>query len=272
MSGTNEPPYTLPPDHLLLDLFNMPIVQPYAISEPFSTAGKINMNSQIVPFGYIVRNTGIQAVLKAVKVTAIPASAAGNYKELPTIGSIAPGETAAQDIHYDIDPDQTYQGFLQRFNNNDIFRSASEICSIYLVPSSSPSSENKAPGSPTYSTVASWWSNYPLTGKNLRESPYNMIYPRLTTKSNSYTVHFRVQSLRQVPGRSSWAQWNEGTDQVVGEYRGSRLIERYIDPSESLPDFANVQAYPLNGPSTNGTTSGILDNYYKFRIVQEKKF
>ena len=52
---------TSPHDHLLLDLFWMPIVEPYAISDRLSTAGKINMNYQIQPFTYIERSTGIQA-------------------------------------------------------------------------------------------------------------------------------------------------------------------------------------------------------------------
>ncbi len=37
----------------MMDLFNMPTVEPYAISEPFSTAGKVNMNYQILPYTYI---------------------------------------------------------------------------------------------------------------------------------------------------------------------------------------------------------------------------
>jgi hypothetical protein len=32
-----------PADHLMLDLFNLPVVEPYAISEPFSTGGKVNL-------------------------------------------------------------------------------------------------------------------------------------------------------------------------------------------------------------------------------------
>ncbi len=53
-----------PPDHYLLDLFNMPIVEPYAISEPLSEAGKINLNYQIVPFTYIHRATAVYAAMK----------------------------------------------------------------------------------------------------------------------------------------------------------------------------------------------------------------
>ncbi len=65
-----------PADHLLLDLFWMPVVEPYAISEPFSTAGKINMNYQIMPFTYITRETGVRAVLAAERMLAIPGKAA----------------------------------------------------------------------------------------------------------------------------------------------------------------------------------------------------
>ena len=37
---------TDPADYLLTDLFNLPVVEPYAISEPLSTSGRINMNYQ----------------------------------------------------------------------------------------------------------------------------------------------------------------------------------------------------------------------------------
>lgn len=37
-----------------------------------------------------------------------------------------------------------------------------------------------------------------LTGDNSRERPYATIYPRLTTKSNTYTVHMCVQPLKKV--------------------------------------------------------------------------
>ena len=30
-----------PPDHLIMDLFWMPVIEPYAISEPLATAGKL---------------------------------------------------------------------------------------------------------------------------------------------------------------------------------------------------------------------------------------
>ena len=53
-----------PRDHLFMDMFWMPVVQPYAISEPFETKGKINMNYQILPFTYITRATALHALLQ----------------------------------------------------------------------------------------------------------------------------------------------------------------------------------------------------------------
>ena len=117
----------------------------------------------------------------------------------------------------------------------------------------------------TNSAINNWWCGSPsatrksLTSDNIRESPYASIYPRLTTKSNSYTVHFRVQTLKKVPSTDP-TLWVEGKDQKLAEYRGYSLIERYIDPSNpTLPDFA-----------TNTTET--VDKYYKFRVVSTKKF
>ncbi|MCW0221140.1 MAG: hypothetical protein OJI67_22615, partial [Prosthecobacter sp.] len=101
-------------------------------------------------------------------------------------------------------------------------------------------------------------------GDNVREHPYATLYPRLTTKSNTYRVHYRVQALNQVTrsrGSSveAWASWEEGKDRVIAENRGSSIIERYVDPADpNLPDFA--------------TAGGNLDPYYRFRILSTTKF
>src|SRR5204863_7056320 len=78
-----------PPDHLVLDLFTVPVIEPYAISEPFSTAGKINLNYVLAPFGYakgdagkdlgttrdrsyIRRDTALRGALKSTFIMAVP--------------------------------------------------------------------------------------------------------------------------------------------------------------------------------------------------------
>ena len=84
INSTGLPSGTTPiaPDHLLMDFFWMPTVEPYAISQPFSSAGKINMNYGIMPFTYITRKTGMYAALANEKIAAVPntAATAKSYK------------------------------------------------------------------------------------------------------------------------------------------------------------------------------------------------
>jgi uncharacterized protein (TIGR02600 family) len=249
-AGSAHPGFQTIRDHVFLDFFTMPVVEPYAISEPFSTAGKVNLNYEIAPFNYIKRSTALRGVLKSTRVTAIPNRLATTYKT-------GAGSTV---FRQEIDADETLRGFEQRFSaaapaglyNGDSgpFRQASEICDMYLVPRGA-----------TLANMDTWWRDHSLTGDNARESPYNQIYARVTTKSNTYTIHMRVQALKKTPG-SNPAQWNENRDQVVSEFRGSTLIERYVDPSApNLPDFADTASALLN-----------LDDHYNFRVLETRRF
>lgn len=231
----------MPADHLLLDLFQMPVVEPYAISEPLSTAGKVNMNFQILPFDYIRRDTGIRAVLKAEKLISVRDADAAVYKGAAGITSTV--------FRQDLNIDETLKVFQQRFDAKDIFRSATEICELPLVPSGA-----------TLSSMSTYWNTRRLTGDNLRERPYATIYPRITTKSNTFTIHFRVQSLKKAPG-SAPGTWSETRDKVTGEYRGAQTIERYIDPNDSsMPDYAD----------SNTTTP--ISSFYRYRVLLAKQF
>ncbi len=228
-----------PMDHLMLDLFNMPVVEPYAISDPFSTAGKVNLNCQIVPFTYISRSTGLRAVLRSEQPMVLSSTDTRNYKRATNFGS----------KRNFIDLDETLKGVQSRFDSNDIFRSASEICSLYLVP------QGKA-----YANMGAFWTGNLLTGDNVRERPYANIYPRLTTKSNTYTVHYKVQTLKKLKMTAS-AQWIEGKDAVTSEYRGSSTFERYLDTGDtSIPDYATA---PNPVP---------IDVFYRFRTIETKQF
>ncbi len=257
-------PYTKPPDYLWLDLFTMPIVEPYAISEPFSTAGKVNMNYQIMPFSNITRSTAVRAVLKSTRITAIPQSVSTVTAATP---SYKDGSRSTYEYRYDINPDETtgtLRGFADRFKN-DIFRSAAEICSIYLVPKKATqlASEMRYPPGITepssYAATAAWWNDFLLTGDNVREQPYGDLYPRLTTKSNTYTVHYKVQTLKKLTSTPA-AQWVENKDQVTGEVRGSSTVERYIDLGNSaLPDFAT-------------DASASAEDFYKIHIISSTTF
>ncbi|MEI9894174.1 MAG: Verru_Chthon cassette protein A [Chthoniobacter sp.] len=240
-----------PPDYALLDLFWMPVVEPYAISEPFSSNGKVNMNYQIAPFTYITRANALHGVMLSEEMLAVPDSqvnaGSGPSAYNPNIfsdGVEATGAASYKAYSADltnlfstyqfrkkINVTETLKGFQQRFDAGQIFRSETEICSLSLIPE----------GETWKANFESWWDNYRLTGDNSREQPYAHLLPRLTTKSNTYTVHFRVQSLKKHPVTSDAeaALWDEARDAVTSEYRGSRTVERYIDPNdERIPNYA----------------------------------
>jgi uncharacterized protein (TIGR02600 family) len=254
------PPYTSPPDHAFLDLFTMPIVEPYPISEPFSTAGKVNMNYQIVPFTYVTRSTAMRAVLKATNLMAIPQTDGLIYKWQSDKSYIP------TNYRFTLNPDEqdgTLAGFEERFAKGDIFRSASEICDISLVPQQRVYTEDP-PLDVTYDMMPQWWQDYQLTGDNVREQPYGHIYPRITTKSNTYTVHVTAQSLKKVAGTPPDG-FVEDRDVVTGEFRGSYIIERYLDPnSDSLVDGTGQPTDELDPEGMVGP--------YKFRVVSTKRF
>jgi len=233
---------TDPKDHLWTDLFWMPVVEPYAISEPFSTAGKVNMNYQIVPFNYIRRATGLAAILRSEKIMAVPNGNAGNYKA--NVGTAS--------FRKPIDIPVTLSQFDARFAAGDVFRSASQICELHLVPTGQ-----------TVAGMSTFWDNNKLTGDNSRERSYTNILGRLTTKSNTYTVHYRVQSLKKSPATDA-GQWDESRDKITGEYRGSTTIERYINPNETtIPDYGSA-ADPLGEQG--------LGNFYKWRVINTRQF
>lgn len=266
------------PDHLLLDLFWMPVVEPYAISEPFSTAGKINMNYAIAPYSYISRKTGLVAALRSLQLLCIPGDleTAKRYKLLldPYATSIKlPDQTPVTHLlppdgqfRKPVNAQETLKYFDAKFASGEAYKSATEICDIPLVPQG---------GTPPYSyplAATFWQTTFPLSGDNTRERPYAHLYGRLTTKSNTFTVHYKVQVLRQRSGSPDFAVWQEGKDVVLSEYRGSTILERYIDPNDpDLPDFAtrtggNTTRFPNVEDRMN------MDNYYRIRTVATKRF
>lgn len=232
--------FVSPPDYLWMDLFTMPIVEPYAISEPFSTAGKINMNFQIVPFTYVTRSTGLRAVLAANRVSAVNLSSA----------------TASTMTRHPIHLNETLKQFQAKFDSNQIFKSASEICSMWLYPGNTTTSTTALATDTAGSSsgITAWWytiGDKSGTGDNLREQPYTALYQNLTTQANTYTIHVYVQALDQAPS---------GKLIVTGEYRGSYALERFLDPKDPrLPDFMNA-----TGPNAMG--------YYQFRVNNTTQF
>ncbi len=273
-TGTSHPGSQGLPDHIWLDYFQVPVIEPYAISEPFSTGGKVNMNYVIAPFGYakskvsggkttnpnttnprsyLRRDTALRGVLRSTFVMAVPSNTPeGAHAEAPV--KDAPTLT----LRYPIDLDKTLQEMEFRLNDQGsqipsrdttLFRSASEICDIDLYPLGGVGGDWNA-----------YWTKNSITGDNMRERPYTHIFPRLTTKSNVYTVHMRCQAIRKSSKTDAEAKvFDPKHDQVVSEYRGSATIERFIDPNDpALRDYDRE--------------SKKVDPYYRFRVVSTKHF
>jgi hypothetical protein len=239
-----------PPDHLWMDLFWMPVVEPYAISMPAATRGKINLNTQIVPFDYIKRNTAMHALMKAERVVAIPTNAGGKYKEQ---------NGGSDSWRSKIDAYETMKQWEDKFKENELFRSPTEICEMYLVP------EGETLGTRSgkdYPKMRKFWESNRLTGDNTKERPYANMQPRLTTKSNVFKVHMIVQTLRKA--RSTDAdKVDPEKDKPIGTWRGSALIERFIDPSDKkIPDY-------FNDPNM---TNQSLEKFYNYRVLHIKQF
>jgi len=233
-----------PPDHLLLDLFWMPVAEPYAISETFSTAGKVNMNYQMVPFTYIDRSTAVRAVMRGTLIGAIPNNHPRGYRK-----SSEPGYNPQ--FSFAIEENETLTTFRNRFNSGGVFLTPSEITTVPLVPAGW-----------TWATLSQFWSQHQVTGENIRERPYTTLYPLLTTQSNVFNVHHRVQALRKRPG-SDPTIWDENSDSVITQLVGNKLIERFLDTNRTggIPDYALPASENLN-----------TADLYKIRVIAAKEF
>jgi uncharacterized protein (TIGR02600 family) len=240
----------LPPDHIWLDFFWMPIVEPYPISEPFATSGKVNLNYQMLPFSYIKRATALAAIFKSERVLAIPNNAGKKYKKSESNGS--------QGWHHKIDVWETLQQWEHKFEQGKVFRTATEVCEAFLYPQNEDVSWDE-----DSKNIRKWWDKHRFTGDNSLEQPYANIYPRVTTKSNTFKVYMTVQTLQKVRGTSA-SEFVSGVDQVTGEYRGSAVIERFLDPTDrDIPNYKNEKI-------ENKAKS--LEQFYRYRVVNVRQF
>ncbi|MGV3659951.1 MAG: Verru_Chthon cassette protein A [Prosthecobacter sp.] len=276
-----------PPDHLLMDFFWMPVIEPYAISAPGSTAGKINLNYQMAPFRHIQRATGLAAVMKSELVTAVAKTDAGVYLSQPS-GAPSGGalkwfwkedasSTGRKFWHRQIDIPATLKLFEERFSFGFNFISPAQICEMYLLPKRMNSADTLVPATwpqkmtdlmkVTGNSMGKFWADHAITAENLKERPYANIYPRVTTRSNTFQVHMRVQSLKKA--RSSDPEvFVPGVDQVTSEYRGSAVVERYLDLNDPALDTSAKLDYASGSPLAKEP----LDHLHRFRVIAQKRF
>jgi len=252
---------THPQDHYLLDLFWMPVVEPYAISEPFATAGKLNLNTQIVPFAYIDRKTALHALIGDEHMLAVPDKEAEVYKIWDHAYADYQVPTPPEGLRLPVHKEKTLEQLDAKFATGEIFRSATELCDLYIIPDTTNSPVSYP--QPDASSMESFWEDHSPTGDNSRERPYANLYPRVTTKSNVFRVHVRAQTVRKGRG-TPVDEFDPDRDTVVSEYRGSTVLGRHLDPNTpGIPDY-------LNDISAIGGES--LDRYYQFRVIHSKRF
>ncbi|MFZ4594167.1 MAG: Verru_Chthon cassette protein A, partial [Verrucomicrobiaceae bacterium] len=283
----------LPPaDHNILDLFWMPVVEPYAISDSFSTAGKVNMNFQMVPFSHITRATAMHAAMKGELITAVSAkdtnslSAAKGpnntliYKTFQNSNTVPRtywSETQNRQWHRQININETISHMKRRLNSavgvpasqQGLFRTASQICEVHLIPNTTRGAEPPVvglQGSALTSTMNTFWNENSITGDNTRERPYTNLYQKVTTRSNTFRVHFLAQTIRKARSLAP-NQVDERFDNVTAEYRGSSLLERFLDfTNKTSADYPNYGALPspFSAPS--------LESQYRYRVLETKQF
>ncbi len=118
-----------------------------------------------------------------------------------------------------------------------------------------------------------WYGDdFALVGDNLRERPYANIYGKLTTKSNTFTVHYWAQALTQTTSnlKSNPTVFDPArNDRIVAEQRGSMTFERYLDPSDTRFSSGPASKF-FENPGSNPDFH--LESYYKTRILCSKIF
>jgi|GEM_PF-648190 len=289
-AGDNHPGNRagVPKDHLLLDLFTMPVVEPYAISEPFSTAGRVNLNCELMPFSYIRRTTALRAALHPLRLGAVNESYVGTYKSGQTVNSVV--VSLPVNFRLRLNRDETIKSITSLFEDTTVsadkrfYRSATQICERYLYPAevnSAGSSSTPPVWVQNDSQIKNFWSNNTLEGDNVREKPYADLYPRVTTKSNTFTVHMRVQKLRMPQGSKpeDYRKWVERENAIAAEYRGESQIERYIDPQDrrfdpndsTIPSSEKINVDARKFVAGNPQTRS-LEFAYRFRVLHTKRF
>lgn len=240
-----------PPDHLWAEFFWMPVVDPFPISQTLTTLGKINVNQRLVPFPYIRRETGLRAAVKHINLAVLPDTTYNTrHRQRHTMPEHFTTRVTNEQTHRPIDVDR----FLNEVRNRGTFRTASEIAEIPMIQQGAGSNYRE------------WWSQFPATGDNLRERPYAHLQAVLTSRSNTYRIHWRVQTLQVQSGQ---AGWDENRDRVLAEYRGNTLVERFLDPQAP-------SGYVDYGQSADNSATFAnlppLDRFYRWRIISHTQF
>ena len=201
-----------------------------------------------MPFTYIHRGTALHAAFKSEKLLAIPTNAGGKYKS----------EINEAPWRRHIDAAETLRQWEERFARGERFRSASEICEMYLVPEG-----EKLEAMPQF------WTQHALTGDNVRERPYANLQAMLTTQSDSYTVYMKGQRIQKAPN-SPPDIFDPALDRVIESWSGKGSLQRFLAMDD--PRIEDTARNTLRGLPTRPlsgfyqTTLGLSDPGAPFAI------
>lgn len=107
-----------------------------------------------------------------------------------------------------------------------------------------------------------FWSQHALTGDNVRERPYANLHALLTTKSNSFTVFVRAESIEKAEG-SAPDVFSPGEDTITESWSGRGRVERFLD----LQDPALVDSVR---EVARGREPAPLTNFYQLQLSLEE--
>jgi hypothetical protein len=211
---------------------------------------------------------------------AIPDSAVNDYKDsskLPDANAvyrhwINASETVKQLTEFRW-RGQDPEGFTIPFNT---FRSASEVCELWLVPDQNGKGDEGGGDWTLEYIIKEFWKTHRLTGDNMRERPYSNIYPRVTVRSNVFKVHMVAQTVKKAAAAkpdtfSSIEKEGMPADNITAEWRGSAIVERSINPHEPALQDSSMD-YVQHFTSKNPTAIPRLDTFYTYRVTEVKTF
>ena len=129
---------------------------------------------------------------------------------------------------HQIDADETLAQFEETFSRGEIFMTESEICEQFLIPKGQT-------WDGTGDNIRDFWKAHRLSGDNTLERPYAGLYSRLTTRSNAFRLHYRIQTITKGAG-SLPNRFDRDKDTIAKDHRGSKVIERVLR-SQDLPNY-----------------------------------
>ncbi len=298
-----------PADHYFMDLFFMPIVEPYAITDSYSTAGKINLNYQIVPFTYIRRATAVYAAMKGEMITAYssvdtdPRKGFAQdpsdtntviYKKIKDVNPIPPDlwneVTDKVYWHREIDVEQTVKQLDERFafqgnpaapGSVGLMLAPSQVCELHLIPKipagTARAGKLNVPAEPLMSgmdqrTRKNTMRTYWQHNDLTGDNTRERPYANLYQKFTTRSNTFRVYFTAQTLRKARSllpSHVDTRRDTVTSEFRGSALLVRYLDFSPAGTATLGASDYG-NGDSLSGRKS--LESFYHYRVIEMKQF